>query len=59
MVSLCLERARGLSDRGGGETVYGVSEEKVVAEQELFLDSEQGDGGLDAGLTSDATWARR
>ena len=57
-----LERGRGLSDLGRREAVhvmYGVSDE--VIEQEPFLDTEsdEGDEGLDAGLASDATRAKR
>ena len=39
--------------------MYGVSDE--VIEQEPFLDTEsdEGDEGLDAGLASDATRAKR
>jgi len=61
---------KGLSDRKGGETMqgtwkrsvkvmYGVTNEDDEAEDGLSNDSEEGEEDRDAGLASDATWAKR
>jgi len=63
-----LEPGKCLTGRKGGETAqrrcsvkitYGVSDDDDEAEDRLFNDSEEGEEDRDAGLASDATWAKR
>jgi hypothetical protein len=39
--------------------IYGVSDEEDGAEHRLSSDAEEGDEKRDAGVASDATWAKR
>jgi hypothetical protein len=41
------------------KVMCGVSDEDDEGEHGLSNDSEEGDEGRDAGLASDATWAKR